>query len=65
MGQNEDYGLEDSIQVALRNCSKVVGGGGQYISDFGEGAVHAIKHVFFCRRFLLITRSSSSHHERL
>ena len=27
----------------------------RYISDFGKGWVHAIKHVFFCRKFLLVS----------
>ena len=30
---------------------------GQYICDFGEGGVDVIKHIFFCRRALLVTRS--------
>ena len=59
-GQKEDYnpgdsieklrnGLsETSIQRALRNCSKEVGGGGEghYICDFGEREEHAIKQIF-------------------
>ena len=40
--------------IGLRNCSKDGGretggeGRNQYICDFGEGGVHAIKHIFFC-----------------
>ena len=26
-------------------------GGGQHICDFGEGGIHAIKHVFFSEGF--------------
>ena len=35
-------------------------GEGQYMCDFGEERVHAIKHIFFffSRKFLLVTRSS-------
>ena len=45
--------------IGLRNCSKDGGretggeGRNQYICDFGEGGVHAIKHIFFCKRSLL------------
>ena len=45
--------------IGLRNCSKYGGretggeGRNQYICDFGEGGVHAIKHIFFCKRSLL------------
>ena len=34
-------------QIALRNCSKEAGGKGQYICDFGEERIHAVKHMFF------------------
>lgn len=30
---------EISSPIALRNCSKEVGGGGRYICDFGEGGM--------------------------
>ena len=52
--------------IGLRNCSKDGGretggeGRNEYICDFGEGGVHAIKHFNFCRMYLLVTRSS--HH---
>ena len=47
---------ETAPHIALRNCSKEMGlggGGVQYICDFVKGRVHAIKHIFFCRKFLL------------
>ena len=51
--------LEIATQIGLRNCSKnmgVEGGGeGQYICDFGEGGLHAIKHIFYFRKFLLVS----------
>ncbi|XP_029074962.1 catechol O-methyltransferase isoform X1 [Monodon monoceros] len=53
---------ETGPPIALRNCSKEVGGEGQYVCDFGEGGVHAIECIFFCQMFLLVTRSSH-HHE--
>ena len=54
-------------QIALRNFSAEVGRGetrgeGQYMCDFGEGGIHAIKNIIFCRSFLFIMRSSC-HHE--
>ena len=48
---------ETASQISLRNPSKELGGRSVYIYDFGKGGVHAIKHIFFCRRLLLITRS--------
>ena len=45
MGDN----TSDSSEELLRQ------GEGQYIHDFGEGGVHAIRHIFFCRSFLLVT----------
>ena len=37
-------GWETASQLALRNCSQKVN-----ICDFGEGGVHAIKHVSYKR----------------
>ena len=38
---------ETAFQIALRNYSK----DDQYICDFGEAGVHAIKHIFFAEGF--------------
>ena len=39
---------EIAFQIALRNCSKEVGGRSVHICDFGKGwEVYAIKHIFF------------------
>ena len=47
-GKMRTIAWETKFQVALRNCSKEVGGrGGQYICDLIKGGVHAIKHIFF------------------
>ena len=43
-GKNEGYSPGDSISV-LRKCIKKVGGKVS-ICDFGEGEVHAIKHIY-------------------
>ena len=45
---------ETAPQKALRNFSQETGGKCQYISDFGDGGVYAIKHIF-CKRFLLVS----------
>ena len=56
---------QTAAQIALRNCSKEVGGR-SYICDFGIGGVHAIKHThthththtyiyIFNKRFLLVS----------
>lgn len=43
--KTEDLSLDTASQIALRYCSKEVDGEGQYICDFGEGRVHAIKNI--------------------
>ena len=44
-GKMKTAAWETALQMALRNSSKKGWGeGGQYICDFGEGGVHAIKH---------------------
>ena len=37
---------ETAPQTALKNSSKEAEGKGQYIWDFGEGGLHAAKHMF-------------------
>ena len=44
--QNEDSGPEDSTSDSLRDCYREAEGKGQYISDFAEEAIHAIRHTF-------------------
>ena len=56
-GQMRTIAREIVSHIGLRNCSKDggrgTGGEGrhQYICDFGEGRVHAIKHIFFVKDF--------------
>ena len=48
-GKMKTLAQETAFQIALRNCSKEVGVGWdvlQYMCDFGEGGIHAIKHIF-------------------
>ena len=44
---------ETAPQIGLRDCSKEVAGGGgdQCRCDFGEGGVHAVKHIFLTEGF--------------
>ena len=56
-GKNEDYSPGDSLLDSSEKLLRRGRGEGQYRCDFGEGGAHAIKHIFFCRRLLLVTRS--------
>jgi len=55
LGQNEACSQERAPQIALKNCSKEAGEG-QFICDFGEGGIHAIKPIFL--------QVSASHEEQ-
>ena len=52
-------------QIALRNGSKEMrsgsGRGGHYISDFGEGGLPVIRHIFL-QKVSVVSRNSH-HHE--
>ena len=50
-------------QIALRNCSKEAGGKGQYVYDFGEGRIHAIKHILFQKFSASLAKLSASHEQ--
>ena len=50
-GKMRTIAWETAFLIALKNCSKDVERKGIKIYDFGEGGVHAIKHIFlegFC-----------------
>ena len=60
---------ETTSQITLKNRSKEARGKGQYICDFGDGRIHAIKYIFFKKIFTsLVIRlsftSNTHHHER-
>ena len=42
---------ETAFQIALRKLLQRGRGEGQYICDFGEGGVHAIKYIYFTDGF--------------
>ena len=45
---NEDCSPGDSTSDNSEKLLQRGSGEGQYICDFGEGGVHAMKHIFFC-----------------
>ena len=51
---------ETVFQIALRNCSKEVGEG-QYICDFSDVRVYAIKHIFSQKFSASLMMLSASH----
>ena len=54
---------EIASQIALRNCSKEVGGKVGIIYDFSEGGVRAVKHTFQQR--LAARHEKVSHEEQI
>ena len=44
MEQNEDYSPGDSISDSSEKLLQRGRGEDQYICDFGEGGIHAVKH---------------------
>ena len=64
LGQNEDCGLGDSTSDSsekLLQRGRVVG---QYVCGFGEGGIHAIKHIFFQKISTSLGIISASHEEQ-
>ena len=62
LGQNEDCSPGDTLQIALRNCSKEAGGGSAYMWFWWRG--NTCKHTNFPRRFLLFSWSFASHEKQ-
>ena len=46
LGQYEVYSLGNSISDSSKKLLQRGKGEGQYLCDFGEGEIHAIKHIF-------------------
>ena len=64
-GKMRTIAWETSFQIALRNCSKRGRGEGQYTCDFGEGGVHAIKHICFSQKISAsLVKVTASHEEQ-
>ena len=49
MEQNEDYSPGDSISDSSEKLLQRGRGEDQYICDFGEGGIHAVKHIYFLK----------------
>ena len=58
MGQNEDYSSGDRISDSSEKLLQRGRGEGQYICDFSEGGVRAIKHTF-------LQKVAASHEEQM
>ena len=58
LGQNEDCSPGDSTLDSSEKLLQRGRGEGQYLCAFGEGGVHAIKHVF-------LQKVSAGHEEQL
>lgn len=49
-------------EIALRSCCKEAAGKVRIYMIFDlKGLIHANMHIFFCKRLLLVTRSSCRH----
>ena len=57
-GQNEDYSPGESSSDSSEKLLQRDSGEDGYKLAFGEGGIYAIKHICFCRRFLLVMRRS-------
>ena len=51
-------------QIALRDCSEEAGRKGQYICDFGERGIHAIKYIFFQKVSASLMKLFASHEKQ-
>ena len=49
-GKVRTVAKEIAFQTVLRKCSKEVVGRSQY-TDFGEGGIRAVKHIFLAEGF--------------
>ena len=45
--QNEDCSLGDGISDGSEKLLQKSKGGDEYICDYGESGIHAVKHIFF------------------
>ena len=52
--QYDNESLEDSTSDSSEKLFQRRRGKGQYVCDFGKGGVHALRHVFFGRKLLLV-----------
>ena len=63
MGKNEDCSLGDSTSDCSEELLQRGRRKGQYICDFGDGRVHATKHIFFVQVFVSLMKFPASHKE--
>ena len=59
-GQNEDFSPGDSISDSSEKLLQRDSGEGQYVCDFGEGGVHALKNIFFLQKVFTVLKDHAS-----
>ena len=64
LGQNEDYSPGDSISDSSEKQLQRGRWEGQYICDFCERGVHAIKHTFLQKVAATVVKITASHEEQ-
>ena len=66
LGQSQDYSPGDIISDSSEKLLQRGRREGQYICDFGEEGVHAIKHIFFLQKVSAsLVKVTASHEERV
>ena len=63
-GNLSNEAQETASQITQKNCSKEVGGEGQYIGGFVKGRVHEIKHIFVVESSCWSHEASASHEKK-
>jgi len=63
-GENENYGLGDSITDSSEKLLQRCRGEGQCICDFAEGGVHTIKHIFLQKISASLGKITAPHKEQ-
>ena len=61
VGRNEDCSLGDSTSDRSERLLQRGEGEGWYICDFGKGAVHGIKHMYFLGSFCWPREAAACH----
>ena len=65
MGQNEDCSLGDSTSDSSEKLLQISREEGQHTKDFGEGGIHAIKHIFSQKASTSLVKSLLANKESL
>ena len=63
-GQNEDHMLGDSISESSEKLLQRSNEEGEYMHNFGERRIEAIKHIFFQKFSASLMKFSANHEEQ-